>query len=406
MKIPFLSPLISRLTDSGKHIDSPSSWQHGASSKPGTIDGQHHFSLLRAKWANYFLGDSELPFAPPLHTQMAKIDRQAKHWLSTFELDQQGLWYDLPLDANSPVGRMQLGIQLHATYQRIFMLARAYKQPNGELVNHPVLHNTLIESLAFLHDNFYHVGAAEWGDWWYWQIGINHIVSDTLVILYDDLPQEVLNNYIDASRYFVPRATHLSEGYGAPYSSAPTVFQSRAEQRIENAQAVLIRGILDNEEKDIQAAMHALSNECSSMTAQWNVAPVLTVSLAMIMGLVADSPWQAPEHQLQKIYSQLLAMNLPTDIDAPGNDIGIKTATSHIRNHQQKINQTMLSTQLLYLAGAPTQHRSQLAESLKTQLLSGASLPAQPQIFTCYQIAKQLVENMECAERGNGEVSA
>ncbi len=44
---------------------------------------------------------------------------------------------------------------------------------------------------------------VEWGDWWYWQVGIAKVVGNLLVLLYDDISKSLLQDYIAASRYFV-----------------------------------------------------------------------------------------------------------------------------------------------------------------------------------------------------------
>lgn len=412
MKTTSLSALIALIGCTGLHVDpvlaSPVSHSETTLSEVTTQD---YYSLLRTRWASYYLGDPSLTFDAQLNAEVQAVNRVAKAWLNDLSISQTGLWSDIALENDTAEQRRNLGKQLYATYQRLFTLARAYKLQGGELENDPALRDSLIEALSFLHDHYYHVGTAEWGNWWHWQLGIGRVVNNILVILYDELPQEVISNYVEASRYFVPRATHLSEGYGAPYSSAPLMFESTGGNRTDNAQVVLIRGILDNNESEIKSAVEALSSIIPFVTEgdgfykdgsfiqhkdlpySGTYGQVMVQGLGMLMGLVANTPWQASDPNLQKIYPLLLEGFAPLLVNGNMMDMVNGRAISRANEQSQRVGQAMLSSMLLYLPGAPDAYRNQLAEFLKGQLLTSKEGLGRPTILSSYQLAQQLLSD-------------
>ncbi|MGR5133329.1 polysaccharide lyase 8 family protein [Vibrio alfacsensis] len=376
------------------------------------LDKKAYYSLLKERWASYFLGSKELPFDSEMNAQVDKINQQALIWIDALSFSQNGLWKELPLDNSSTAGRQALGSNLHKTYLRLFTIARAYKLSGGALENNVSVRNQLTDALSFLNEHYYHVGAAEWGNWWFWQLGIARTVNNTLVLLHEELPTGLIDNYIDATRYFVPRPTHLSEGFGAPYSSAPMMFTSTGGNRTDNAQVVLIRGILDNNEDEINEAVKALSSIVPFVTEgdgfyrdgsfiqhkdlpySGTYGQVMLEGLGMLMGLVANTPWQATDPELNKIYPLLLNAFAPLIVDGKVMDMVNGRAISRISGQNKKVGQAMLSAMLLYVPGAPKEYQDQLAAFIKSQLNTNDGIPLKnPKILSSYQLAKQLLSD-------------
>lgn len=374
----------------------------------GSLIQQNDYSVLRARWASYFLGDKSIKFDQNLQNEVNKVNVESTALLANLIIDKKGLWDDLPLNGD----KNRQGIQLYATYQRLFTLARAYKLPGGELENNPQLLEKLTESLTFLHQHFYHVGTAERGNWWQWQIGISRVVNNTLVILYEDVPKTLIHNYAETSRYFVPRPTHLSEGYGAPYSSAPLMFESTGGNRTDNAQVVLIRGILDENTDEISSAVESLSTivplvksgdgfykdgsfiQHKDLPYSGTYGQVMVEGLGMLMGLVANTQWQVTDPNLQKIYPLLLSSFAPLIVDGKMMDMVSGRAVSRTSGQNYIIGGAMLNAMLLYLPGAPQQYKSQLAEFLKSQLSSQIEAARKPsKLLNSYQLAQQLIKD-------------
>lgn len=379
---------------------------------------QAQFSELRHRWASYFLGNNNLPTNAKLNAEIASINTTAKQLLATISISKNGLWQDLPLDAESSSGRQQLGIQLYSTYLRVFTLARAYKLVGGELAGDPELLHSLIETLAFLNEHFYQVGTAEYGNWWQWELGISRTVNNTLVLLYDDIPFEIVNNYIEATRYFVPKSTHLSAGYGAPYSSAPMIWESTGGNRTDNAQVVLIRGLLDENTNEVKQAIDALSSvipyvesgdgfyqdgsyiQHKDLPYSGTYGQVMIEGLGMLLGVVANTQFQATDPNLQKIYPLIMQSYAPLLVDGRMMDFVNGRAISRLSGQNDKVGQSILSAMLLYVEGAPKEYKHQFETFLKSQLDSTNGLQS-TRILSNYQLADSLMRTREVKQTPN-----
>lgn len=365
---------------------------------------QNDYSILRERWASYYLGDTSLEFDETLQNEVTKTTDKAKQLLADLTIQEKGLWADVPLNGD----KNKLGVQLYTTYKRIFILARAYKSSGGELENDPQLLEKLVESLTFLNEHFYHVGTPERGNWWQWQIGIGNVLNSTLVILYNEMPKALIHNYVEASRYFVPRPTHLSEGYGAPYSSAPLMFKSTGGNRTDNAKIVLIRGILSDNSEEVTTAVESLSSIIPFVTTgdgfytdgsfiqhkdlpySGTYGQVMVQGLGLLMGLVADTQFAVTDPNLQKIYPLLLTSFAPLIVDGKVMDMVNGRAVSRTSGQNHIIGQGMLSAMLMYLPGAPEEFKPQLEAFLKFHL----STQENTRIASNYQLAYQIAQGL------------
>lgn len=369
------------------------------------------FKQLRQRWADYFLGDPTQTFDQGLNAVVSDINQQAQQLLATQDLTITGLWPDLVLDIDSSAGKRKLGPDLYTSYQRLFTLARAYKLPGGELHGNPELGDNLIQSLTLLNERFYHKGAPEHGNWWDWQLGISRVSNNILVVLYDDLPSDLITKYVAASRHFVPRPTHLSEGYGAPYSTTPFMFKSTGGNRTDNAQVVLIRALLDDNAAEVKAAITALSTvlplvekgdgfytdgsfiQHKDLPYSGTYGQVMLEGLGMLLGLVANTPYQATDPALAQIYPILMKSFAPLLVDGQMMDFVNGRAISRISGQNHKVGHSILSAMLLYVPGAPEEYKQALASVIKTNIVndSYANYFSKPKILSSYQLAAQIV---------------
>ncbi len=158
------------------------------------------------------------------------------------------------------------------------------------------------------------------GNWWHWELGTPKDIHNILVLLYDQLPSDLIAAHTQATRYFTPETTHLGAGAGADVSSNPHYRLSTGGNRTDNTQVVILRGILDNNSAEIEASIAALSPVLAEVTTSdgfysdgsflqhYDIAyngtygNVLLNGLGAQLDLVAGSPWQATDPVLKNIY--------------------------------------------------------------------------------------------------------
>ncbi len=416
MKPTKIAALLSALCFSAPvFLWSPVALSQDASITGSSIEAMNpsEFEILRQRWAEYYLGNPDLPKAAGIQQSIVDVNREAAELLTTLQVSDDALWFDLVLDKETSAGQQHLGRNLYTTYQRLFTLARAYRMAGGELEGNPELRKSLVDSLTLLNRNYYHKGAAEWGNWWHWQVGIAKVTGNLMVVLYDALPETLVQNYISASRYFVVRPTHFSEGGGAPYSSTPTMFKSTGGNRTDNAQIVLIRGILDQNPEEIGDAVAALSPvlpfvekgdgfypdgsfiQHKDLPYSGTYGQVMVEGLGLLMGLVANSPWQAKDPELQKIYPLLLEAFAPLMVNGQMMDMVNGRAISRIYGQNHKVGHAMLNAMLLYVEGAPEPYKAQLKSFIKGQIEQDNSgeFFNHPKFLSTHQLARKILND-------------
>lgn len=350
-----------------------------AASPPAQDHTADQYALLRQRWSEYFLGNPQLPMSPGVQQSIAAINHYAAQLLATIQLSGHSVWPDLILDNKTLEGQQQLGANLYQTYLRLFQMARAYRFSNNQQ-----LQTALINSLTLLNRNYYHQGAIEWGDWWYWQVGIAKVLGNLLVLLYDDVPKSLLQNYIAASRYFVASPTQFTRWTGS--LSSPIMFTSTGGNRTDNAQVVLIRGVLDQKPQEITQSLAALAPVLAIVDRGDGFHPdgsfiqhrdlpytgtygqVLVADLGLLMSLVAETPWQTYIAELQTIYPLLLRAVTPLMVNGLMMDMVNGRAIARISGQDDLVGFAMINAMLLHVEAAPEPYQTQLKSFIKGQI--------------------------------------
>lgn len=346
------------------------------------------FSQLRQKWAEGFLGASDIAFDQKLKQMVITANNGAqKHWSSMNTASTRlSLWNDLVLDDQSEAGKKVLGAKLRSSYQRLFIMAKAYQLRGGVLQHNPQLLAAIIDGLQFLNQHYYKVGAKEWGNWWHWELGTPKDIHNILVVLYDQLPAQLITHYLDATRYFTPLPTHLGAGSGADVSSNPHYRESTGGNRTDNTQVVLLRGILANDSAEIFSAIQALSPvvdyvqasdgfyQDGSFLQHYDIAyngtygNVLLGGLGAQMSLVANSPWQVTDPKLQEIYPLIFKSYAPLLYRGTMMEFVNGRAISRPQEQGHHVGHNVIASLIHYLDGASAQYLYPLQQLIKTQI--------------------------------------
>lgn len=384
---------------------------------PTVTTPEAQFSALRTSWSSNYLGDADLPFDSQLIQASQTVGRDAQLWLNQYQASRQsieaGLWSDLPLATATDADKRQLGDQLYKSYQRLFTMARAYQLPHSDLHQDPQLLATLIDGLETLNQHYYKVGVEEWGNWWHWQLGISRVVSNTLVITYDQLPASLITRYIDALAYFVPSPTHLSEGAGAGSSSSPNPFESTGANRVHNIQVVLSRALLANDQASFIAAVDALEPvvayvengdgfyrdgsfiQHTDIAYNGSYGNELLESLGLLLGTISASPWGAESEQYRQIYPLLVKAYAPFLVNGRMMDMVNGRAVSRLSGQNHKVGHAVLNSLLFFVDSAPESIQAELKSLIKANITTDSYLEffSNPRFFRNQQLAKVLIDD-------------
>lgn len=383
------------------------------------------YQALRSRWAQSFLGDPNIAFDATLQKMVQDTNNGAKKQWSELISDtaRTSLWPDLILDDQTDAGKNILGVNIRSSYQRLFTMAKAYRLRDGELQGNSELLTAIIDGMAFLNQHYYRVGAKEWGNWWQWELGTPKDIHNILVLLYEKLPAELILSHTQATRYFTPEATHLGAGAGADVSSNPAYRLSTGGNRTDNTLVVILRGIIDNNSLEIDAAINALSPVLEEVTSldgfyadgsflqHYDIAyngtygNVLLNGLGAQLNLVAGSDWQANDPILQNIYPIIFKSYAPLLYRGTMMEFVNGRAISRPREQGHDVGHSVLASLLHFIDGASPPYQQQLKYLIKSQI----NQDTYRDFFTSinhvgnYQQAKTIMANQDVDDDDNVE---
>lgn len=385
-----------------------------------SMSSQADYQALRTRWAQGFLGDPRIPFDTRLQTMVITTNVEAvKQWSSMLTDPKRiSLWSDLLLDNKSEAGKKVLGANIRASYQRLFSMAKAYRLRDGELQSNTELLAAIIDGMTFINQNYYKVGVKEWGNWWHWELGAPKDIHNILVLLYDNLSPEIITSHTAATRYFTPEATHLGAGLGADVSTNPNYRLSTGGNRTDNTQVIILRGLLDNNSLEIEAAINALSPVLQEVTSgdgfyedgsflqHYDIAyngtygNVLLSGLGSQLNLVAGSLWEAKDPVLKNIYPIIFKSYAPLLYRGSMMEFVNGRAISRPREQGHNVGHSVIASLLHYIDGAPPESKYKLKNLIKSQIKQDTYLD----FFTSinhvgnYQEAKILMDDLTVSD--------
>lgn len=136
---------------------------------------------------------------------------------------------------------------------KVKRLAIAYKQNGNRLCGDETLFDDILYALNFILDNKYDPSIEMYGNWYYWQISVPATMTDIMVILKEDLPEEMLQRMEEAIIYRIGNDFHYT-WYGA--------------NRMYLAAISLKLGTARNNEEYIHRAVYSISEENACKDAQ------------------------------------------------------------------------------------------------------------------------------------------
>ncbi|MHC0041758.1 polysaccharide lyase 8 family protein [Vibrio campbellii] len=375
---------------------------------------QSDFEQVRESWAQNYLGDPALTFDQTLKDMVISTNDSAQaYWDSMSKLPKgSGLWDDLPLIDKSDT----LGPNIRSSYQRLFTMAKAYSLRDGSLKNNQQLLDDLMNAMDYINQNFYFVNQLEYGNWWHWELAIPKDIHNTLVLLFDDIKDSyatILTNHLNATRYFTPDPTHLGVSPGAAESSNPNYRESTGGNRTDNAQVVLIRGMLENNGEEISQAIAALPAvieyvtdgdgyytdgsflQHSDIAYNGTYGNVLLGGLGIQMNTVSNSPWEMDTETIAAVYNIIDQSYEPLLYKGAMMDMvnGRSISRSAEQNHDVGLN--IVNSMLFYINGPDSDKNEQLSSLIKTQIIDDTYQNFFDKIYyvSTYQAAQRIVND-------------
>ncbi|WP_313639702.1 Ig-like domain-containing protein, partial [Paenibacillus sp.] len=95
--------------------------------------------------------------------------------------------------------------------KRLRTMALAFSMEGGELYHNTGLLVDIIESLDWIHENWYIISGDKYGNWWNWDIGAPLRFTDINILLADYLSLEQIKTYTNSIDYYEGDFTKISQ---------------------------------------------------------------------------------------------------------------------------------------------------------------------------------------------------
>lgn len=205
------------------------------------------YDKLRRKWKEMLAGVYSYDSAIAPHQKYGmKLAQQVTNpsgtgvWDTMTFGDPDGLWPDLQSPNNSR--------QMSEHFNRLRTMALAYSVPSSPLYGRENLGRDIIAGMNWMNDHRFNHKSNMDGNWWEWQIGAPKAIKDILVLMYDEMPPDLLQDYLSAIRYVLPDPTRRT-GNGIVESGANLV---------DKALIAAVEGVLSKDPERIAAGKAAL----------------------------------------------------------------------------------------------------------------------------------------------------
>ncbi|ODV43399.1 hypothetical protein AWV79_17175 [Cupriavidus sp. UYMMa02A] len=118
----------------------------------------------------------------------------------------------------------------------------------------------ILDALQWLYSNQYNPTVAQFDNWWDWEIGIPKLLGNILITLYDQVPADLMNNYIAAMDHFNADSTNQTW----PVVSPPVVMTGA--NLLDKVMGRVFSGMLADDTNKIDAARQAMQPVYANVT--------------------------------------------------------------------------------------------------------------------------------------------
>ncbi len=229
-------------------VVTPSGLLAPATARAATDD---QYDALRAIWVDVLTGGDFDGSDPDFEAAVGRIDDDVASSIDLIDRssDRPGVFVDMPYieeDSYDASARIPL------TLVRLQRMAAAFRTPGSRFEGDPNVLADVLAGMATTHQRIFYAGRSEFGNWYHWEISGPNALMNTCALVYEHVPAEALQRYIETVDHFIPdpHYQYIDE------RKKP----STGSNRMLLCEAVAIRGIVGREEERITRARDGLTD--------------------------------------------------------------------------------------------------------------------------------------------------
>ncbi|MBU5444743.1 polysaccharide lyase family 8 super-sandwich domain-containing protein [Paenibacillus sp. MSJ-34] len=344
------------------------------------------YDELRLRWYDKLIGGSSMDASDP---DVAAYIQSLSEKVSNAEgtgiwdrmnktPDANALWDDVIDKTNADSARIT------KAYGMIKDMALAYSTEGTAVYQKGELRNDILVALEWMHTYQYNLNKNSVPNWWDWEIGTPQAFMDILVLMYEEMPAEQVDQYLNVIDRFVPDPTKRVQNAGVTETGA---------NLLDKALVVVLRGVVGKHGAKIEQGRNAMSGEFQyaksgdgiyedgSLIQHTNIAytgaygGVLIGRMADLMYLFNASPWELDDPNANNVYrwvddsfEALIYKGAMMDM-VKGRSISRQTDSDHLTGR------AIIRTLARLAEGAPAEEAVKIKSMIKEWVLSDTTFP-------------------------------
>ncbi|NOU75492.1 hypothetical protein GC098_29645 [Paenibacillus sp. LMG 31458] len=280
---------------------------------PSTWD---EYDILRAKWKKTLDGGNDFNAADPdISIKIATISTNGQNYWSSMSTvsGRTYLWSDLPPSTTS-------NDFISGSTSRLLTMALAYSTKGSTLYHNIALRDDIISGMDWIYTNYYNENGTRYGNGYNWDIGIPLKLTNLIILLYDALSPQEIQNYTNAfDHYFGDfKSPTLNLGGNSSGSNLSDVLTSELLFGIANKDSLRLSFVRDKMSplftyvtngSGIYADGSLIMHGSVAYTGTYG--GVLIRGIGNLMYMLGGSSWQITDPNASNIYRWV------TDVFAP-----------------------------------------------------------------------------------------
>ena len=352
-----------------------------------------YYKKIRDVWRDRLTGEVLNDSTDPRYLKnVQKITEQAQQHLDTIisvpingKDNRTTLWPDIKLyDYPGYVTKDPKWTDvLDVTFSRVEDMAKAYAARDSKLYHDESLKAAIVDALEWLYAKKYNETydyARLYGNWWTWYIGLPKKLSDIVILMYEELPDDLLEKEVKTLEHFNedPRFHYGVDGVVSPLDSANLV---------DTCLISVLRAAVGEDSLTIQMAVEAFVTvfpyvesgngfyEDGSCIQHTNLAytgaygSVLLNGAERVLALLMETPWEPSDENIDNVYEWIMNGYLP--LIADGGMMSMVSGRSIARPSNSEVNAAkgVLRPMAMLAELAPEELKPRMQENIKYQLL-------------------------------------
>lgn len=278
------------------------------------------YDQLRTRWKQKLVGavDDNLASDPAIQALIAEMDNNVSNAAKTGYLDtlsandssRRYLWSDLVDNADT---KEQHANNIVSEFTRIKTIATAYNTEASRFYHDPQLRDAIIGALDWMYAKRYNerLSYSSASSWWGFEIGAPQLLNDCLILMYDELNDQQIGNFMRTIDKYCPNPTKRVQN--------SSVIETGGNL-LDKALVVTLRGVIGKNSAKITQGRDSIGSEFNyvtkgdgvyedgSLVQHANIAytagygAVWLSRTADITYLLNTSPWSVTDPRVANIY--------------------------------------------------------------------------------------------------------